>query len=146
MTVRKSLVLGLAATAIALTSGPGYTAGYPDKPVTLVVPFSAGGGADNAARIIASGMEAVSGQAVVVENKAGASGSIGAGLVARATPDGYTVLYDASSFAINPVLRKLPYDAGRDFIPVSQAVVVPNVLVVAPGSPYRSLGDLIKAA
>lgn len=146
MAVRKPSFLGLAVVAIALMSGHAHAAGYPDRPITLIVPFSAGGGADNAARIIANGMEAVSGQSVVVENKAGASGSIGAAQVARSTPNGYTVLYDASSFAINPVLRKLPYDADKDFIPVSQAVVVPNILVVAPNSPYESLGDLVKAA
>lgn len=121
-------------------------AGYPEKPVTLVVPYTAGGGADNAARIIAQGMEAVSGQTIVVENKPGASGSIGAGVVARSKPDGYTVLFDASSFAINAVLRKLPYDPNNDFIPVSQAVVVPNILVVSSDSPYRSLADLIAKA
>src|SRR5690606_14557917 len=79
-------------------------------------------------------------------NKPGASGSIGASAVARAKPDGYTVLYDASSFAINAVLRKLPYNADEDFIPVSQAVVVPNILVVATDSPSQSLADYIAAA
>ena len=146
MTVRKAHVLGLAVMAIALIAGQARAADYPKGPITLIVPFSAGGGADNAARIIAGGMEAASGQQVVVDNKPGASGSIGAAAVARSSPDGYTVLYDASSFAINPVLRKLPYEATKDFIPVSQAVVVPNILVVAPGSPFKSLGDLVKAA
>lgn len=146
MTLKTFTFAGLAALTLALGGTAAHAAGYPDKPITLIVPFSAGGGADNAARIIAHGMEAVSGQSIVVENKAGASGSIGAAQVARSAPDGYTVLYDASSFAINPVLRKLPYDADKDFIPVSQAVVVPNILVVAPDSPYKSLGDLIAAA
>ena len=146
MTVRKAHVLGLAVMAVALIAGQARAADYPKGPITLIVPFSAGGGADNAARIIAGGMEAASGQQVVVDNKPGASGSIGAAAVARSSPDGYTVLYDASSFAINPVLRKLPYEATKDFIPVSQAVVVPNILVVAPGSPFKSLGDLVKAA
>jgi len=110
------------------------------------VPYSAGGGADNAARIIAQGMGEVAGQSVVIENKGGASGAIGAAYVARAKPDGYTVLYDASAFSINPALRKLPYDANKDFIPVSQAVSVPNILVAAPGSPFNNLPDFIKAA
>ncbi len=121
-------------------------AAYPEQAITVVVPFSAGGGADNAARIIAQGISQVSGQSVVIDNRAGASGSIGATHVARAKADGYTVLYDASSFAINPALRKLPYDPEKDFIPVSQAIRVPNILVAAPASPYSSLTDFISAA
>lgn len=121
-------------------------AAYPEQAITVVVPFSAGGGADNAARIIAQGISQVSGQSVVIDNRAGASGSIGATHVARAKADGYTVLYDASSFAINPALRKLPYDPEKDFIPVSQAIRVPNILVAAPASPYNSLTDFISAA
>ncbi|WP_238890914.1 Bug family tripartite tricarboxylate transporter substrate binding protein [Achromobacter insuavis] len=135
-----------AALALACTVGVAQAAGYPDQPITVVVPYSAGGGADNAARIIAQGMGEVAGQSVVIENKGGASGSIGAAYVARAKPDGYTVLYDASAFSINPVLRKLPYDAKKDFIPVSQAVSVPNILVAATGSAFNSLPDFIKAA
>ena len=130
-----------------LALGPALAhAAYPEQTITLVVPFSAGGGADNAARIIAKAMGEVAGQSVIVDNKAGASGSIGAAAVARARPDGYTVLYDASSFAINPALRKLPYDAAKDFIPVSQAVTVPYILVAAPSSPYGSLRDFVSAA
>lgn len=135
-----------AALVLASTLGAAQAAGYPDQPITVVVPYSAGGGADNAARIIAQGMGEVAGQSVVIENKGGASGSIGAAYVARAKPDGYTVLYDASAFSINPVLRKLPYDAKKDFIPVSQAVSVPNILVAATGSAFNSLPDFIKAA
>lgn len=132
--------------ALALAPGWAAAADYPAQTMTLVVPFSAGGGADNAARIIAQGMSKASGQSVIVDNKAGASGSIGATFVARAKPDGYTVLYDASSFAINPTLRKLPYDAAKDFIAVSQAISVPNILVAAPASPYNNLSDFVKAA
>ena len=135
-----------AALALAGTLGAAHAAGYPDQPITVVVPYSAGGGADNAARIIAQGMGEVAGQSVVIENKGGASGSIGAAYVARAKPDGYTVLYDASAFSINPVLRKLPYDAKTGFIPVSQAVSVPNILVAATGSAFNSLPDFVKAA
>ncbi|MYZ44701.1 tripartite tricarboxylate transporter substrate binding protein [Achromobacter sp. KS-M25] len=141
-------MLRTCAGALALMGAAAYAnaADYPSQPITVVVPYSAGGGADNAARIIAQGMGEASGQSVVIENKGGASGSIGAAAVARAAPDGYTVLFDASAFAINPVLRKLPYDARKDFIPVSQAVSVPNILVVAPNSPFTSLPDVLKAA
>lgn len=146
MNLNRSAVTGIASALFALLASASVAAEYPTKSITLVVPYSAGGGADNAARIIAQGMEAVTGQTIVIENKPGASGSIGASAVARAKPDGYTVLYDASSFAINAVLRKLPYNADEDFIPVSQAVVVPNILVVATDSPYQSLADYIAAA
>lgn len=143
----KKLCLTVAAAAtLTLVHGGALAADYPEQTITLVVPFSAGGGADNAARIIAQGLAQVSGQSVVVDNRAGASGSIGATYVARAKPDGYTVLYDASSFAINPGLRKLPYDPGKDFIPVSQAIRVPNILVAAPASPYNNLSDFVRAA
>ena len=139
----KKLLPLLSVLAIAPTLA---NAAYPDQTITVVVPFSAGGGADNAARIIAKGIAEVSGQSVVIDNKAGASGSIGAAYVARAKPDGYTVLYDASSFSINSALRKLPYDPAKDFIAVSQAVSVPNILVTAPASPYGNLTDFISAA
>src|SRR5690606_701113 len=112
-------VTGITAALFTFAATTAVAADFSSKPLTMVVPFSAGGGADNAARIIAQGMEAVTGQTVVIENRPGASGSIGAGMVARAKADGYTVLYDASSFAINSVLRTLPYDADKDFIPVT---------------------------
>ncbi|WP_438858328.1 tripartite tricarboxylate transporter substrate binding protein [Achromobacter spanius] len=145
--MKKTYIAALAAT-IGLTSafGTAQAAGYPEQPITMVVPYSAGGGADNAARIIAQGMGEVAGQSVVIENKGGASGAIGAAYVARAKPDGYTVLFDASAFAINPALRKLPYDVKKDFVPVSQAVSVPNILVAAPGSAFNNLPDFITAA
>ncbi|MGV2896239.1 tripartite tricarboxylate transporter substrate binding protein [Achromobacter sp. AGC78] len=145
--MKKTYIAALAAT-IGLTSalGTANAAGYPEQPITMVVPYSAGGGADNAARIIAQGMGEVAGQSVVIENKGGASGAIGAAYVARAKPDGYTVLFDASAFAINPALRKLPYDVKKDFVPVSQAVSVPNILVAAPGSAFNNLPDFITAA
>ncbi|MBF9265250.1 tripartite tricarboxylate transporter substrate binding protein [Paracidovorax cattleyae] len=136
----------LAAAFAALAHGAVRAAPYPEQPITLVVPFSAGGGADNAARILAKGLGEVSGQSVIVDNKPGASGSIGGAAVARARPDGYTVLFDASSFAINPALRKLPFDPARDLVAVSQIISVPNILVVAPSSPYNTLPDFLAAA
>nr|WP_085946692.1 tripartite tricarboxylate transporter substrate binding protein [Paracidovorax oryzae] len=136
----------LAAAVAALAHGAVRAASYPEQPITLVVPFSAGGGADNAARILAKGLGEVSGQSVIVDNKPGASGSIGGAAVARARPDGYTVLFDASSFAINPALRKLPFDPARDLVAVSQIISVPNILVVAPSSPYNTLPDFLAAA
>jgi len=119
---------------------------YPGKPIRLVVPYAAGGGADNAARVIAESLGEELGQQVIVDNRGGASGSIGAALVANARPDGYTILYDASTFAVNPVLRKLPYDALKDFVPVTQAVSAPNVMVIATTSPYQALQSFLDDA
>ncbi len=130
----------------AAFSATSRAADYPEKAITLVVPYSPGGGADSAARVIAPALAGELKQPVVIENKAGAAGAIGVAYVARANPDGYTALFDGSAFIINPVLRKLPYDAERDLIPVSQAISVPNIMVVAKNSPYASLADYITAA
>lgn len=145
MKLTKFALTGVASVLFACTTTVAAAADYPTGPITLVIPFSAGGGADNAARILAQGMEAVSGKSIIVENKPGGSGAIAASTVLRAKPDGYTVLYDASSFAINAVLRKLSYDPNKDFKPVTQAVVVPNILVVATSSPYNTLNDYLQA-
>ncbi|RMX06503.1 tripartite tricarboxylate transporter substrate binding protein [Corticibacter populi] len=138
-------LLAIFTTALAICV-PAAADDYPSKPITLVVPYAAGGGADNAARIIAQSISALAGQSVVIENRGGASGSVGASQVARAKADGYTLLYDASSFSINPVLRRLPYDARKDFIAISQAVAVPNILVTAPNSGIDNLPGLLDAA
>src|SRR5580765_2734668 len=95
------------------------SAAWPDKPIRMVVPYAAGGGADSTARIVAQQMSVALGQQIVIDNKPGAGGVIGADNVAKAPADGYTVLYDASAFSVNPSLRKLPFDAAKDFIPVS---------------------------
>jgi tripartite-type tricarboxylate transporter receptor subunit TctC len=121
-------------------------AAWPDRPIRFVVPYAPGGGADSAARIVAQRLSEQLGQAVVIENKPGAGGVIGADTVAKASADGYTVLFDASAHAVNPALRKLPYDAARDFIPISLIVTAPQILVVSPNSPYKTLADLLAAA
>lgn len=143
---RLKLLTGLFTVSALSLGAHTAVAAFPEQPITVVVPFSAGGGADNAARVIAEGLGKELGQTIVIENKAGASGAIGAAAVARAKPDGYTVLYDASSFAINPVLKKLPYDAAKDFIPVSQAISVPNIMVAAASSPFTDLKSFVEAA
>lgn len=135
-------LLALSASALPLVS----FAAWPERQVRLIVPYSAGGGADNAARIVGQRMAELLGQAVIVENKPGAGGVLGADYVAKAAPDGYTVLFDASAFAVNGALRKLPYDPLNDFVPVSLVVISPQILVVAANSPYKAIGDLIAAA
>src|SRR3954469_14800907 len=121
----------LAATAMAL---PGFVhaQAYPAKPVRLVVPFPPGGSLDFAGRLIAQKLTEMWGQSVVVENKPGAGGNIGADYVAKSPPDGYTILLGAlSTHAVNPSLYKsMPYDAAKDFAPITLIAVTPNVLVV----------------
>jgi tripartite-type tricarboxylate transporter receptor subunit TctC len=132
--------------ALALFAGAAL-AQYPERPLKLVVPYSAGGAADAQARLVAQKLGARLGQTVVVENRPGASGTIGAANVAHAAADGYTLLYDATAFAINPSLYKtLSYDSKRDFQPLTLVSLTPNLLVVPPKSPYHSIGDLSAAA
>lgn len=119
---------------------------WPDKPIRLVVPYSPGGGADNAARVLSQKLTASLGQSVIVENRPGGSGIIGAQNVAQAPADGYTVLYDASTFAVNPALRKMPFDPVKDLVPVSLAITVPNILVVPPNAPYKTVGEFVDYA
>lgn len=133
-----------AALAFAATAA---CAQYPDHPIKMVVPYSAGGAADAQSRIVAVKLSARLGQQVIVENRPGASGTIGAAAVARAPADGYTLLYDATAHAVNPVLYKtLAYDSKRDFLPISLVSLTPNLLVVRTESPYRTIADLTAAA
>jgi tripartite-type tricarboxylate transporter receptor subunit TctC len=118
---------------------------WPQRAVTLVVPFGAGGSADLTARIISTYLQARLGAAFVIENKGGAGGSLGAGFVAKAPNDGYTLLVGTvSSNAVNAALyTRLPYDLDRDFQPVSRLVLFPNLLFVNPKIPARSVAELI---
>jgi tripartite-type tricarboxylate transporter receptor subunit TctC len=120
---------------------------YPSKPITLVVTYPPGGGADAMARLIAPKMGEALGQPVVIDNKPGASGQIGAAQVAKAAPDGYTLMLDASSFAANPALYpKLPYDSLKAFKPIGVVALFPNVLLVNAAFPAKSVSELLAAA
>lgn len=121
---------------------------YPNKPIKMVVPFPAGGTTDIMARAMAAELQKSFGQAVVVENKAGAGGNIGSDFVAKSAPDGYTLLMGTvGTHAINVSLYpKMPYDAVKDFAPVSLVAAVPNVLAAAPSLPVNSVKELIDAA
>jgi tripartite-type tricarboxylate transporter receptor subunit TctC len=133
-----ALGLGLASTALA----------WPDKTVTMIVPFPPGGSTDTLARALAPKLQQQLGQSFIVENKPGATGTIGAGLVTRAPADGYT-LFVASlgPFVIAPhLLKSVPYDATQDFDLLTVAVQAPNVLVVPAGSPHKTLADLVAHA
>jgi len=132
----------------ALLVAASWAQAYPEHPIRLIVPYTAGGGADFVARIYAEGLAARLGQQVVVENQAGANGNIGAEAVARARPDGYTLLLTASSsLTINPALyKKMPYDATRDFAPVGIVAIQPNILVVHPSLPVHTVKELVAYA
>ncbi|OGA46604.1 MAG: hypothetical protein A3G24_14275 [Betaproteobacteria bacterium RIFCSPLOWO2_12_FULL_62_13] len=120
---------------------------YPNKPIRLVVPFSPGGGTDILARLIARKASEAWGQSIIVDNRGGAGGTIGTDIAAKSEPDGYTVLMTSISVAYLPALRrKLPYDTGKDLDPVILVVTQPNVLVVHPSLPAKSVADLIALA
>jgi len=121
-------------------------AAYPDKPVRIVIPSPPGGGTDTSTRIVGPKLAEMLGQAVVMENRAGASGNIGAEVVARATPDGYTLLAAIASHTSNPAMMKTNYDLARDFAPISMTVTLPNVLVGHPSLPARSVRELVDFA
>ena len=122
--------------------------GYPSKVVRLVVPFPPGGPTDIAGRVIAEKISALWGQQMIVDNRAGAGGNIGAEIVARSDPDGYTIVLGVTgSHAINPALNKaMPYHPLKDFEPVSQATQFPNAIAVHPGVPANNLPELIALA
>ena len=133
---------------VAAMAAATASAAWPERPIRLVVPFPPGGATDVIGRVIALELSAALGQQVVVDNRAGATGNIGADLVAKSAPDGYTLLLGAlTSHAINVTLQKnLPYDLDRDFVPVSLAGVVPLVFVVNPTVPAQTLQELIALA
>lgn len=143
---RTLFAAAIAALAVALApAGPVAAQDFPTRPVTLVIPFAAGGSTDLVGRLIAERMAAELGQPVVVENKGGAGGNLGAAQVAKASPDGYTILMGTvATHALNPALyKKMPYDPVTSFAPVSLLVVVPNVLVVNPDFPAKTTEELI---
>lgn len=123
------------------------SAAYPERPITMIVPFAPGGPTDIIARILAAALSQSLGQQVVVDNRSGAAGNIGMAQAARAAPDGYTILCTSTAIAVNPALFKnLPYDPVKDFVPITELVNAPNVLVVHPGSGINTLADLIAKA
>lgn len=142
-----AFLLVVASLSGAIAPAAGADA-FPSHTVKLVVPFPPGGSLDIVGREIAQKLTEAWGQSVVVENKPGAGGNIGADFVAKSAPDGYTVVMGAlSTHAVNPTLYpKMPYDAVKDFAPISMIAITPNVLVVPVNSPINSVRDLIAAA
>jgi tripartite-type tricarboxylate transporter receptor subunit TctC len=138
----------LLAAAIAAFASTGASAqSYPNQPVRIVVPFAAGGAVDTVARVVGQKMSEGLGQPVVIENKPGAGGNLAADTVARAAPDGYTILLTTNGLAISPSLyRTLPFDAVKDFIPVTQLIESPLLLIASNKLGVNSLQDLIALA
>ncbi|HZE10001.1 MAG TPA: tripartite tricarboxylate transporter substrate-binding protein, partial [Burkholderiales bacterium] len=143
----RSCAAGGLLVSLALGSGAIRAQDYPSGPMRIVVPFQAGGSTDMVARTLAQKLKDRFNQAVVVENRAGANGTIGAALVAKSPPDGHTMLLVQSGFVSNPILmRNLPYDQARDLAPVSSLASGPMVLVVHPSLPAKSVRELIAFA
>lgn len=148
VTTRRALCAALlAGAALGLAPDGARAEGFPDRPLKMVVPFGPGTSTDTVARIVASAMEKSLGQPVVVENRAGAGGTIGAAQVAQAAPDGYTVLIHSSSHTVNPsTFARLPFDTVKDFAGVTPISTLPNVLVIAPSKNIKSLSELLATA
>lgn len=142
-TKRLKPLIAIVASIAALSAH----AAWPDKPIKLVVPYAAGGAADALARVVATELGTRLKQQVIVENKAGAGGIIGAQAVAQAPADGYTFLYDATSFAVNPNLfPKLGFSYAKDFAPIGMVARIPTLLVVPANSPEKTIADLVQRA
>jgi tripartite-type tricarboxylate transporter receptor subunit TctC len=138
----------LAASLSVAFVAPGYAQKYPDRPVKVIVPYTAGGGTDSVARAVSQKLAELWKQAVIIENRPGAGTSVGAEAVARATPDGYTLLFsDSSTFVINPhIYTTLRFDPLKDFEPIAMAVRLAPVLAVANDTPAKTVPELLALA
>jgi tripartite-type tricarboxylate transporter receptor subunit TctC len=140
-------IIGIAAMMLAAAASQAWAQGYPNKPVHVIISFTPGSSTDIVGRIVSQKLSEIWGQPVLAENRAGAGGSIGSNVVAKAAPDGYTLLVDSNAHTVTPsIYAKLPYDTLKDFIDIAPLSVQPNVLVVNAASPYQTLMDLVNAA
>src|SRR5690242_642052 len=144
----KKTIITLSGAALLLAGTPAFTAdNYPSRPIRVVVPQSAGGSTDVAARVLTDRLMESLKQNIVVDNRPGAGSLNGTDTVAKSAPDGYTLLAVAASFSINPSLHKdLPFDPVRDFAPVTRFAALPHILVVHPTLPVKSVKELIALA
>jgi tripartite-type tricarboxylate transporter receptor subunit TctC len=142
---RRALLAGMAAAPFV--PGASAQAAWPTRPVTVMVPYPPAGGADTTARILYAKVGTILGQQFVIENRGGAGGTIGEAVVAKAAPDGYTILHDATAYSVNGALySNLPFDYDKDFEPVSLVSLVPNILVVTPSLPVTTMADVVAYA
>ena len=145
MTLSRRMLAGLA-LAVGAT-GVLAQGAYPNRPIKIIVPISPGSATDLLVRAVAERMQVRMGQTVVIENRAGAGTTIGAAMVAKAEPDGYTILANSNAHTVNPQLyRSLPYDSATDFVGIATLGSLPNILVVSPQSPFNSVQELVAAA
>ena len=137
----------IAAAALVIVSLTVAAQTYPSRPIKFIVPYPPGGGTDVVARILAEPLTAELGQTIVIDNRGGAAGNVGTEIAARAPADGYNILFTLSSHTINPKLYdKLPFDVERDFVPISMAALIPQILVVNPGVAANNIQELIALA
>jgi tripartite-type tricarboxylate transporter receptor subunit TctC len=135
----------LGSILVAALTAPVAAQQFPSKPITLVVPYAPGGNVDISARVLQTGIGESLGQPIIIENRPGAGGTIGANMVAKAAPDGYTILVYGALASANALYSKLPYDTLADFIPVAALGQQPLVVVVSPAKGYKTLADLVAA-
>jgi len=146
MRILSCVIAALLASAASVGVATAQTQ-YPDKPIHVVIPWPAGGIADVVLRAMQEPLQKALGQPIIIENKAGAGGTIGDDAVAKAAPDGYTLLFTSSALNMNVALgRKLPYDADRDFVPVVNVASAPMILVAYPGLGVKTVKDLVAMA
>jgi tripartite-type tricarboxylate transporter receptor subunit TctC len=147
-TTRRHVITGGSAALTApLFSRPASAQAWPARPVRVIIPYPPAGGADTVGRIFFSKLSEALGQQFVIDNRGGAGGTIAEAVAAKADPDGYTILYDATAFSVNPFLYpKLSFDYGKDFQPVFLASLVPNILVVNKDVPAKTVADVIALA
>ena len=145
---RTTLLLAASVFAAGLSAPAAFAANWPDKPITIVVPFSAGGTTDVVARLVGQKLGEMWKQSVVIDNKLGAGGNIGSGIVAQAKPDGYTILMASGSIlTVNPHLYKtLPFDVDKDFVPVTNVAQGPMVVATSKKVPAKNLKELLDLA
>ena len=147
VTRRKVLTGGGAALSVPFLTRTASAQAWPARPVKVIIPYPAGGGADTTGRILFGRLSEVWGQQFVIDNRGGAGGTIAEAIAAKADPDGYTILYDATAFSINPFLySKLSFDYGKDFQPVTLTTLVPNILVLNKDVPAKTVADVIAMA
>ncbi len=146
--MRRCFLFGVALSFLFPAHAQLPAGGYPERPVRIIVPYAAGGAADSVARLVGQKMSEALGQAVVIENRAGADGNIGAEFVARAAPDGYTLLMgEVGNLTMGPAVRRsVPYDAERDFAPIIQIVSAANILAVHPSVPASNFREFMTYA
>jgi len=142
-----NIITRMAVVALAAAALPAFAQQYPVRPVRAIIAFPAGSGTDVIGRIVTQKVSEYWGQQVVADNRGGAGGSIASGIVAKAAPDGYTLLINSNAHAVNPsFFARLPYDTLKDFVDIGLIAIQANVLIVPNGAPFKSLQDFLKGA